>query len=139
MPEWVPRKPKLGKVQEIAQAVAARVHCMQAGLSRRAKAHKEKGQRSARWVQEREANRPWLQHVLRAWAAAKGRTGTAAGAVAGARRSGGRRWGRRRCGGRRCDGGRCDGRGWGDRRCGNRRCGDRRCGDRRCGCRRCTR
>ena len=113
---------------------------MQAGLSRRAKKHREKGQKSARWIHERETNRPWLQHVLRAWAAAKGRTGTAAGTDSGrrsgSRRCGGRRRDRRRCGGRRCDGRRGDGRGWGDRRCGNRRCGDRRCGDRSCGCRR---
>jgi hypothetical protein len=59
----------------MAGEVARKVHMMQAGLWLRAKAHKARGERSVQWMKEREAERPWLQHVLLAWKAAKGRTG----------------------------------------------------------------
>ena len=81
MPPWVPQTPEQGKVQGKAAAVAKRVHCMQAGLQLRAEKHRERGQRSVKWIREREDNRPWLRHVLRAWKAGEGVRGVP-GAVA---------------------------------------------------------
>ena len=56
IPKWVPHKPKQGRAQAMAGEVAGKAHAMQAGLWLGAKAHTARGQRSAQWMREREAN-----------------------------------------------------------------------------------
>jgi len=68
-PEWVPEQAKEGEGARRAKEVAGCVRHMHATVGDMLAAHRKRGAAGAEWVRQREARRPLLHALLRAWAA----------------------------------------------------------------------
>ena len=67
LPVWKPMKPNDGESEKRAKEVSGNVRAMQTLVHERIAAHTERGAVAAKWVEQREQQRPFLSLVLRAW------------------------------------------------------------------------